>query len=158
MRWIDHNKGDDLHERYRSRLVAQQYNSGPMEDNIFAATPPLEALRMVISNATTGKRGKVIMIADVSRAYMYARIPDDEYLYVKLCEKDKSPRGGRAHVWKASGRLYGTRSTPQYWQAELTQTMFGVGLATGRASSCTFRRKEKEHNVLRPRRRLRGIG
>ena len=77
VRWIDHNKGDDLHEKYRSRLVAQQFNSGPMDDNIFAATPPLEALRMVISNATTGKRGKVIMIADVSRAYMYARIPDD---------------------------------------------------------------------------------
>ena len=58
VRWIDHNKGDDLHEKYRSRLVAQQFNSGPMEDNTFAATPPLEALRMVISNATTGKKAR----------------------------------------------------------------------------------------------------
>ena len=90
VRWIDRHKGDDLHEKYRSRLAAQQYNSGPMEDNIFAATPPLEALRMVISNATPVKGGRLIMIADASRGYMYARIPDDEYLYVKLCDKDKT--------------------------------------------------------------------
>ena len=92
VRWIDHNKGDDLHERYRSRLVAQQYNSGLMEDNIFAALPPLEALRIVIFNATTVKRGKVIMIADVRRSYMYARISDDEYLYVTLCDEDKTSK------------------------------------------------------------------
>ena len=49
-----------------------------MEDNIFAAAPPLESLRMVTSNATAGNRGNVIMIADVSCAYMYARIADDE--------------------------------------------------------------------------------
>ena len=60
-----------------------------MEDHIFAATPPLEALRMVISNATTGRRGKVIMIAYASRADMYVRIPEDKYCYVKPCAKEK---------------------------------------------------------------------
>ena len=117
-RWIDHNKGDDLHEKYRSRLVAQQFNSGPMEDNIFAATPPLEALRMVISNATTGKRGKVIMIADVSRAYMYARIPEDEYCYVNLCHEDKTDDSDEYMCGRLKGAMYGTRKASQYWQTE----------------------------------------
>ena len=114
VRWIDHNKGDDLHENYRSRLVAQQFNSGPMEDNIFAAAPPLEALRMVISNATTGKKKKVIIIADVSRAYMYARIPEDEYCYVKLCDEDQETEEEKHMCGRLRGAMYGTRKASQY--------------------------------------------
>ena len=115
-----------------------------MEDNIFAATPPLEALRMVISNATTGKRGKVIMIADVSRAYMYARIPEDEYCYVNLCDEDKTDDSDEYMCGRLKGAMYGTRKASQYWQTEYTQTMTDSGFETGRASPCTFQHKEKE--------------
>ena len=146
VRWIDHNKGDDLHELYRSRLVAQQFNSGPMEENIFAATPPLEALRMVISNATTGKKNKVIMIADVSRAYMYARIPDDEYCYVKLCEEDQTCEEDRNMCGRLRGAMYGTRKASQYWQSNYTNTMAEAGFETGKASPCTF--KHYDHNIM----------
>ena len=144
VRWIDHNKGDDLHENYRCRLVAQQFNSGPMDENIFAATPPLEALRMVISNATTGSKTKVIMIADVSRAYMYARIPDDEYCYVKLCEEDQETEEEKNMCGRLRGAMYGTRKASQYWQNEYTNTMVEAGFQTGRASPCTFKHEEKD--------------
>ena len=38
------NKGDDENPEIRARLVAKETNKGYMED-IFAATPPLEALK-----------------------------------------------------------------------------------------------------------------
>ena len=139
----DHNKGDDLHEKYRCRLVAQQLNSGPLEDNIFAAAPPLEALRMVICNATTGKRGKVIMIADVSRAYMYARVPDNEYHYVKLCDEDINSEEERGMCGRLRGAMYGTRKAFQYWLDEYTQTMVDIACSVGQASPCTFEQKDK---------------
>ena len=41
-RWIDVNKGDDDNPEYRSRLVAQEIKRDNRED-LFAATPPLEA-------------------------------------------------------------------------------------------------------------------
>ena len=41
-RWIDINKGDEVNPDYRSRLVAQEINDSKRED-LFAATPPLEA-------------------------------------------------------------------------------------------------------------------
>ena len=41
-RWVDVNKGDDENPDYRSRLVAQELNTEKRED-LFAATPPLEA-------------------------------------------------------------------------------------------------------------------
>ena len=41
-RWVDVNKGDETNPEYRSRLVAKEINKG-RRDDLFAATPPLEA-------------------------------------------------------------------------------------------------------------------
>ena len=51
-RWVDVNKGDSVHQEYRSRLVAQEIKVGKRED-LFAATPPLEAKKMLFSLAVT---------------------------------------------------------------------------------------------------------
>ena len=52
VRWVEVNKGDDENPKYRSRLVAREIRMAG-EDAIFAPTPPLESLRMVLSYATT---------------------------------------------------------------------------------------------------------
>lgn len=44
-RWIDINKGDDENPEYRSRLVAKEIKRSA-SDEMFAATPPLEAKNM----------------------------------------------------------------------------------------------------------------
>ena len=48
VRWVEVNKGDGEHPNYRSRLVAREIRMAG-EEAIFAPTPPLESLRMVIS-------------------------------------------------------------------------------------------------------------
>ena len=45
-RWVDVNKGDELNPDYRSRFVAQEVNDCKRED-LFAATPPLEAKKIL---------------------------------------------------------------------------------------------------------------
>ena len=50
--WIDTNKGDEYNPRYRSRLVAKEIKKDSRTD-LFAATPPLEALRMIVSCAAS---------------------------------------------------------------------------------------------------------
>ena len=47
-RWVDINKGDDVHREYRSRLVAKEIKLDKRND-LFAATPPLEAKKMLLS-------------------------------------------------------------------------------------------------------------
>ena len=47
-RWIDINKGDSVNPEYRSRLVAKDFKDDNRLD-LFAATPPLEALKCLIS-------------------------------------------------------------------------------------------------------------
>ena len=60
----------------RSRLVGQEFRDGE-DDSLFASTPPLEALRFLISDAATievsdEKWNKVLMFNDVSRAFCEA--------------------------------------------------------------------------------------
>ena len=92
VRWIDINKGDNEKPNYRFRLIAREINTYKRGD-FFAATPPLEALKIVISMAATGNKGEVIMINDISRAYFHARAERD--VYVRLPDED---RGGRRTI------------------------------------------------------------
>ncbi|CAJ1440802.1 unnamed protein product, partial [Effrenium voratum] len=52
-RWIDLDKGDINRPNYRSRLVVQEVRSSEIEA-IFAATPPLESIRMLLSLQRSG--------------------------------------------------------------------------------------------------------
>ena len=48
VRWIVINKGDADNENYRSRLVAKDFNNS-LRPDLSAATPPLEALKLIVS-------------------------------------------------------------------------------------------------------------
>ena len=51
-KWVDVNKGDEIIPEYRSRLIAKEIKRDTRED-WFAATPPLEALKILLSLALT---------------------------------------------------------------------------------------------------------
>ena len=51
-RWVDINKGDEENPEYRSRLVANEIKRDSCKD-LFAATPPLEAKKILMSLAMT---------------------------------------------------------------------------------------------------------
>ena len=79
-RWVDVNKGDDANPEYSSRLVAQEIKRDNRED-LFAATPPLEAKKMLMAMAVIeciGYRkgdqngGNNLEFIDVKRAYFHA--------------------------------------------------------------------------------------
>ena len=55
-KWIDVNKGDHDNPRIRCRLVGKEFRTGP-DDALYASTPPLEALRVVLSRAATSDDG-----------------------------------------------------------------------------------------------------
>ena len=78
-RWVDVNKGDSVHLEYRSRLVAQEIKMNKREDP-FAATPPLEANKLLLPTAVTDgigwkhhkSNGMKLHCIDVRRAYLHA--------------------------------------------------------------------------------------
>ena len=121
-RWIDINKGDEDTPNYRSRLVAKEFNDGAGE-GLFASTPPLEALRFLISEAATVRVGedweaKVIMVNDVARAFFEAPMRRD------ICLKLPAEAGeGEDMVGHLIMCLHLTRDAAANFQEEVRSFM-----------------------------------
>ena len=56
VRWVDINKGYNVNGTFRSWLVARDIKTNHKSD-LFAATPPLEALKMPVSMLASSNRG-----------------------------------------------------------------------------------------------------
>ena len=89
VRWLDINKGVYARPKYRSRLVAKEFNTGVCPE-LYAATLPSECIRIMLSKAASGQgKGVRLMYADVSRAYFYSKAVRP--VYVRHPEEDTGP-------------------------------------------------------------------
>eukprot|EP00973_Karenia_brevis_P095138 12425852-Karenia_brevis.AAC.1 len=136
VRWIDTNKQDSKNPLYRSRLVAKQFKTGNDPD-LFAATPPLEAMKIIISTAATKGEGETrkIMVNDVSRAYFYAR--SESPTFVKICDEDWED-GDEHKCGELQVSMYGTRQAAQNWQNRVSEVLVGHGFQQAKSSPCVF--------------------
>jgi hypothetical protein len=153
VRWVDVNKGDDQCPKYRSRLVARQLKATDQSgESFFSPTPPLEALRAVLSLATTSTgqyspnrnpkhpdRTQVSMV-DISRAYFNAKKDPDDLTYVALPNEDKNCQNMCALLAR---HMYGTRGAADGWQEEYSTTLVEMGFVQGMSSACVFVQQER---------------
>eukprot|EP00973_Karenia_brevis_P042751 5916416-Karenia_brevis.AAC.1 len=144
VRWVDVNKQDNENPLYRSRLVAKQFKTGN-DPELFAATPPLETMKLIISIAATrnheGRIDKKIMINDVSRAYFYA--PSEKPTFVEICAEDFEP-GDEDKCGELQVSMYGTRQAAQNWQSCIINLMEKNGFTSARSSPCMFWHKGRD--------------
>ena len=119
-----------------------------MVDVLFAATPSLEPLRLLLGRAATVDggplstvdktgSGKSILIADVSRAFFEA--PAKRDLCVELPEEalqgDETPL---STVGKLLASLYGARDASANWQEEVNRCMREWGFEVGKFNPCMY--------------------
>ena len=136
-RWVDVNKGDSVNVDCRSRLVGREFNVG-RDDALYAATPPLEALRIIVSEAATvagGDQRRELMVNDVRRAYFYAKIDRDVFVELQL----EDPDHGSGKVGKLRLCLYGTRDAAKGWQETLSAHLVGLGFTRGAGHPSVFK-------------------
>ena len=131
--WIDINKGDMKEPKIRSRLVGKEYRTDD-DPGLYAATPPLEALRIILSRAANDSRRRV-MVNDVSRAYFNA--PATRELYIEIPKEDKLPGDGDV-VGKMRLCLYGTRDAALNWQNVVSEHLICIGFVRSTAFPCVF--------------------
>ena len=130
-RWVDIDRGT----RYRSRWVAKQFKGSDSEE-WFAATPPIEARRALISHTMSGPKKKALMVCDVSRAFFYG--PVQHEIYVKLCEEAKKTVGDNNMCAKLRTSMYETKAAAQDWQKKVQETRAALGFSIGKASPVLF--------------------
>ena len=104
---------------YRSRLVAKEFKKGSQQEpELFAATPPTECLKMVLSKlATKGKDYKLLYL-DVSRAFFYAKALPDEDIEA----------GDEHRCGKLLMSMYGTRDAAINWHHEYVDALESLGM------------------------------
>ena len=111
--------------------------AGRHDESFYAATPPLEAKRLLFSEFASqrSRNGKPLQISfvDVKKAYFYG-IPERE-LFVRL-----PPELGvsKKYVGKLVRCIYGTRDAGAIWQSCYASCLIKLGFFQGGASPCCF--------------------
>jgi hypothetical protein len=141
-KWIDVNKGDLDRPNIRCRLVGKEFRTTP-DDALYASTPPLEALRLIVSRAATiDKKGapREMMINDVSRAYFYAEAT--RIMYIELPKED--PFYDPSMLGRLRLCLYGTRDAALNWQQTLSDHLVDSGFKRGVGHPSVFYHPAKD--------------
>ena len=108
----------------RSRVVAKEFNTHN-DISLYASTPPLEALRLILHLAATNRNENEywkIMTNDVSRAFFYAPVKEGQNIYVQLPAEDILP-GEEDMCGRLNYSMYGTRRASTNWQAHYTNVL-----------------------------------
>ena len=118
---------------------------------MFASTPPLEALRLLLSEAATvEKRGsgeKVVMVADVSRAFFEA--PARRRICVELpAEALTADEQKEDLVGLLNMSLYGTRDAAANFQHEVRIFMSGLHFSQARFNPSLYYNPTRDLKVL----------
>ena len=113
-------------------------------------TPPLEALRSVLSLAATDLEGRAqhirlensegrtqISVIDIKRAFFNARTAEESPTYVELPPED--PDSKRGLCGRLLVHMYGTRAAGDGWHSEYSEFLMNeLGFVRGDASPCLF--------------------
>ena len=120
-------------------------------EGTFAATPPLEAFKYLLSNLMTARRTTVpfprkmkrkLMVLDVSRAHFHADSVRE--MYVKLPKEDET----EGYVGRLRKTVYGTRDAAAQWEAFYSQKFLDAGFDQGLFSPCLFAHEQRGIEVL----------
>ena len=113
-RWVNCNKADLENPDVRCRLVGQEVNLHH-DESFYAATPPLEAKRLLFSEFASSRtrHGKPLQLSfvDVKKAYFYG-IPERD-IYVRLPHELGV---SKQYVGKLVRCMYGTRDAGAIWE------------------------------------------
>ena len=103
VRWVDVNKAGEGGMEVRCRLVARDFKGNDKgRDDLFVATPPLEAKRMLLSRAATitvGSCSRKLLFVDAKKAHLNPRCRED--VFIGLPEECGAGPGvcGKLNYW-----------------------------------------------------------
>ena len=146
-RWVDINKGDQARKEYRSRLTVKELKAKyPMDAaEVFAATPPVECLRLLASLTMCAPAEEEIVMGfiDISRAHPHADLNRTVYIWTPVdC-------GGKSRVKLLHMTLYGLRDAPQNFEFKVKEVMEALNFVQGLFSPCLWFKQCPKYGSIR---------
>ena len=116
-----------------------------MDASLYAGTPPLEALKMLIGEASSRRSEKLhIMLSDVKRAYFHAAAQRELYVEMPREDPDWTPDS----VGRLNLALYGTRDAAKLWQDCVAKHLVSIGFRRGKSKPCEYYHKKMDLRTL----------
>ena len=143
VRWVDVNKAGEGGMEVRCRLVARDFRGADRgRDDLFAATPPLEAKRMLLSRAATRNtvRGpRKLLFIDAKKAHLNPRCMQD--VFIELPAECGAAPGvcGKLNYW-----LYGFRPAAAAWEELYSGKLVGCGFQRGHSCTVVFYNADRD--------------
>ena len=146
VKWVRINKGTRIRQKVRCRLVAQEIRRGRKDDELFAGTPSLTAVKVILAKmASRRKEGMELMVLDVKCAFLYGKIVRP--VYIELPGQDPMSLDPFV-VGKLEKAMYGTRDAPQIWQGEVRKVMKKLGFEVSLREPSLYHHKERDMDVV----------
>ncbi len=124
VRFVDVNKGAEPCPNYKSRLVAQEFRD--WTPSLFAATPPLEALKTLVRLAVASQGKRQVGFIDIKKAHLYAKGTRDVFIEIPPGDCTEGMCG------KLNYTLHGTRDAAHNLEKECTGTLQDMVLWLGK--------------------------
>lgn len=117
---------------------------------VFAATPPVEAIRYLCSlgmskDCVGGKGLLVLGFLDVSRTHFHS--PCLRTVFIQLPDED--PEKAPGFCGRLLQSVYGTRGAAQNFDRKAESTMEALGFTVGKYNPCLYHNEEKQLKVVR---------
>ncbi len=147
VRWVDVNKAGEGGMEVRCRLVARDFKGRDTgRDDLFAATPPLEAKRMLLSRAATitvGSCSRKLLFIDAKKAHLNPRCRED--VFIELPEECGAGPGicGKLDYW-----LYGFRKAAVAWEDLYSSKLVESGFTRGVTCVVVFYHAERDISLV----------
>ena len=117
VKWVRINKGTKANPKIRCRLVAQELGFGTKDDELFAGTPSMTAVKMILAKmASSHDAGVELLVLDVKCAFLYGKMRRTVYIEPPTQDPRSQEYGVVGKLEKA---MYGTRDAPLIWQGKV---------------------------------------
>ena len=140
-RWVTTNKGTEEAPRLKSRLVCQEFRTNDKQGELFAGTPGLKVIKLLLSGVATGNLNKerILCVLDIKSAFLYAHAVRSVYIRLPDC----AVRGDKT-FGKLLKAMYGCRDAPQLWQACFSEAMKKIGFVESTLHPGLFYHSERK--------------
>ena len=141
-----HQQMSEENPEIRCRLVARDFRGFDKDrEHLFAASPPWELKRLLMSHAANRFNGKArkMLLIDVKKAHLNSECTED--VFIELLEEVGAPQDkvGKLRRW-----LYGFRPAAAAWEAHYANKLGEVGCRRGLATPVSFYHKEKDVDLV----------
>ena len=146
VKWIRINKGTATEPKVRCRLVAQELGYGVKDDELFAGTPSMTAVKFILAKMANNRRkGKEMMILDVKSAFLYGKMKRNVYIELPTQDRYSMYPDMVGHLEKA---MYGTRDAPLIWQEEVRRVMGELGFEASMHQPAVYHHPGRDMDVV----------